>query len=82
LTQTGNRADRHKGISAQPQGFCRAIFGYDRVSTETAAYLVAIRARIRRSLEDPRPDMMLAEVDAYLAAVFMRAGQAALSHLK
>jgi antitoxin ParD1/3/4 len=39
--------------------------------------LVAIRARIRRSLDDPRPDMTLVEeVDALLAAAFARAQQA------
>jgi hypothetical protein len=32
-----------------------------------------IRARIRRSLDDPRPDVTLAEVDAHLAAHFTRA---------
>jgi hypothetical protein len=48
------------------------ILGENRVPTE---YLTAIRARIRRSLDDPRPDMTLAEVDAHLAAVFARAAQ-------
>ena len=52
-----------------------AIFGYDRVPTEAAEYLAAIRARIRRSLDDPRPDMTIAEVDAHLAALFARAAQ-------
>jgi len=48
---------------------------FDRISIKRD-YLVAIRARIRRSLEDPRPDMKLAEVDAHLAAHFARASQA------
>jgi antitoxin ParD1/3/4 len=53
-----------------------AIFGYDRISTEAAEYLAAIRARIRHSLDDPHPDMTLEEVDAHLASVFTRAEQA------
>jgi hypothetical protein len=52
-----------------------AIFGYDLLSTDAAEHLVAIRARIRRSLDDPQPDMTLAEVDAHLAALFTRAAQ-------
>jgi antitoxin ParD1/3/4 len=56
--------------------FRMAIFGNARASTEAADYLVAIRARIRRSLDDPRPDMTLAEVDAHLAALFARAARA------
>jgi hypothetical protein len=51
-----------------------AIFGYDHIPTD-AENLVLIRARIRRSLDDPRPDMTLAEVDAHLAALFARATQ-------
>jgi hypothetical protein len=51
------------------------IFGNARASTEAAEYLAAIRARIRRSLDDPRPDMALAEVDSHLAALFARAAQ-------
>jgi antitoxin ParD1/3/4 len=53
-----------------------AIFGYARVSTDDAECLSAVRARIRRSLDDPRPDMTLEEVDAHLAAAFTRAEQA------
>lgn len=50
-------------------------FGHDHVSTDAAEHLVTIRARIIRSLDDPRPDMTLAEVDAHLAALFARAAQ-------
>jgi hypothetical protein len=53
-----------------------AIFGYDHVSTDAAEHLVAICARIRRSLDDPRPSMTLTEVDAYLTAHFAQAAQA------
>jgi antitoxin ParD1/3/4 len=37
---------------------------------EDAERLNAIRTRIRRSLDDPRPDMTLEEVDASLEAMF------------
>lgn len=40
---------------------------------EDAEHLVAIRARIRRSLDDPRADLSAKEVDAHLAALFARA---------
>jgi antitoxin ParD1/3/4 len=53
-----------------------AIFCYDHVSTDAAEHLVSIRARIRRSLDVPRPDMTLDQVDAHLAAHFARAAQA------
>jgi len=41
--------------------------------------LADIRARIRRSLDDPRPDLTLEEVDAELDEAFARAEQARLS---
>jgi antitoxin ParD1/3/4 len=53
--------------------FHMAIFDYDHVPTDPAEQLAAIRDRIRRSLDDPRPSMTLAEVDAYLTAHFARA---------
>ena len=37
-----------------------------RESVEDVEQLNAIRARIRRSLDDPRPDLSAAEVDATL----------------
>ncbi|QRE73043.1 type II toxin-antitoxin system ParD family antitoxin [Methylobacterium aquaticum] len=40
---------------------------------EHAGRLNAIRARIRRSLDDPRPDLTLDEVDAALEALFAEA---------
>jgi antitoxin ParD1/3/4 len=43
---------------------------------EDAERLNAIRARIRRSLDDPRPNMSLEEVDAFLAALFASAEKA------
>jgi hypothetical protein len=54
--------------------FPMAIFGYDYVST-AVEHLAAIRTRIIRSLDDPRLDMTLAEVDAHLAALFARSAQ-------
>jgi antitoxin ParD1/3/4 len=41
-----------------------------------AERLAAIRARIRRSLEDPSPDLSLEEVDAELDALFAKAYEA------
>ena len=38
-----------------------------------AERLALIRTRIRRSLDDPRPSLTLAEVDAHLDAAFARA---------
>ncbi|MGO9004739.1 MAG: type II toxin-antitoxin system ParD family antitoxin [Beijerinckiaceae bacterium] len=43
---------------------------------EDVERLNAIRARIRRSLDDPRPDMTLEEVDASLEALFADADNA------
>lgn len=40
---------------------------------EDVERLNVIRARIRRSLDDPRPDLSLEEVDAYLEALFAEA---------
>ncbi len=40
---------------------------------DDAERLADIRARIRRSLEDPRPDLSLEEVDAELDALFAKA---------
>jgi antitoxin ParD1/3/4 len=37
---------------------------------EHAERLDAIRARIRRSLDDPRPNMSIEEVDAFLETLF------------
>jgi antitoxin ParD1/3/4 len=53
-----------------------AVRLWQRQRFEDAERLNAIRARIRRSLDDPRPDMTLAEVDAHLDALFARAEQA------
>lgn len=43
---------------------------------EDVEHLNAIRARIRRSLDDPRPDLTLEEVDAALDAAFARGERA------
>jgi antitoxin ParD1/3/4 len=53
-----------------------AVRVWQRQRQEDAERLTAIRARIRRSLDDPRPDMTLEEVDAHLATLFARAEQA------
>jgi antitoxin ParD1/3/4 len=43
---------------------------------EHAERLDVLRARIRHSLDDPRPNLSLAEIDAQLATLFARAEQA------
>ena len=53
-----------------------AIRVWRRQRLEDAERLTAIRARIRRSLNDPRPNMTLEEVDARLAARFAEAQRA------
>lgn len=42
---------------------------------EDDEHLEAIRARIRRSLDDPRPNVTIEDVDAHLDALFTRAKQ-------
>jgi antitoxin ParD1/3/4 len=46
-----------------------AIRVWQRQRSEDAERLNAVRDRIRRSLEDPRPDTSLDEVDAHLDAL-------------
>ena len=53
-----------------------AVRLWQRQRFEDQERLDAVRTRIRRSLDDPRPDMTLAEVDAHLEALFARAEQA------
>jgi antitoxin ParD1/3/4 len=43
---------------------------WQRRRREDAEQLAAIRARIRQSLDDPRPDLSIDEVDARLDALF------------
>jgi antitoxin ParD1/3/4 len=43
---------------------------WQRRRQEDAERLAAIRARIRQSLDDPRPDLSMDEVDARLDALF------------
>lgn len=50
-----------------------AVRVWQRQRLEDAERLNAIRARIRRSLGDPRPDLSLEEVDAHLEALFTEA---------
>ena len=52
---------------------------WKRKRDEHAETLADIRARIRRSLDDPRPDLTLEEVDAELDEAFARAEQSRLS---
>lgn len=44
---------------------------WQRQRLEDTERLAAIRARIRRSLDDPRPDLSTKEVDARLKALFV-----------
>jgi antitoxin ParD1/3/4 len=46
-----------------------AIRVWQRQRSEDAERLNGVRDRIRRSLEDPRPDMSIDEVDAHLDAL-------------
>jgi antitoxin ParD1/3/4 len=50
-----------------------AIRVWRRQRAEDANRLAVIRARIRRSLDDPRANMTLAEIDAQVDALFARA---------
>jgi antitoxin ParD1/3/4 len=45
-----------------------ALRGWQRQRAEDAERLAGVRARIQRSLEDPRPSLTEAEVDLELAA--------------
>lgn len=47
-----------------------AVRVWQRAREERAERLEAIRARIRQSIDDPRPRLTLDEVDARLEAVF------------
>lgn len=53
-----------------------AVRVWRRQRLEDAERLTVIRARIRRSLNDPRPNMTLEEVDARLATRFAEARRA------
>jgi antitoxin ParD1/3/4 len=55
-----------------------AVRLWRRQQIEDAERLDVIRARIRRSLDDTRPAMTLAEVDAMLDRAFERAEQTSL----
>ncbi|SFV13922.1 antitoxin ParD1/3/4 [Methylobacterium sp. 174MFSha1.1] len=50
-----------------------AVRLWQRQREEHAERLNAIRARIRRSLDDPRPDLTLEQVDAHLEELFAEA---------
>jgi antitoxin ParD1/3/4 len=52
---------------------CDAMRLWQRQRAEDAERLQAIRARIRRSLDDPRPSLTEEEVDARLEALFREA---------
>jgi antitoxin ParD1/3/4 len=53
-----------------------AVRVWQRQRLEDAERLGAIRARIRRSLDDPRPDLSEEEVDARLEALFAETAKA------
>lgn len=61
------RAKVHAGTYASTSEVIRAAMRiWQREEDEHAERLAAIRARIRRSIDDPRPDLTLAEVAASL----------------
>ncbi len=53
-----------------------AVRVWQRQRQENAERLTAIRARIRRSLDDPAPDLTLEELDASLETMFADAENA------
>ena len=53
-----------------------AVRVWQRQRAEHAERLAVIRARIRRSLDDPRPDLEEDEVDARLKALFAETAKA------
>ncbi|KMO13185.1 ribbon-helix-helix domain-containing protein [Methylobacterium platani] len=53
-----------------------AVRLWQRQRAEQAERLNAIRARIRRSLDDPRPALTLDQVDAHLEELFAEAEKA------
>lgn len=50
-----------------------AVRVWQRQRVEDAERLEAIRARVKRSIEDPRPDLTSDEVDAHMQAFFAHA---------
>lgn len=50
-----------------------AVHALQRQRRENAEQLDSIRARIRRSLDDPRPSLSIDEVEAHMEALFARA---------
>lgn len=60
-------------FSSTSEAIRDAIRVWQRQRVEDAERLALIRIRIRRSLDDPRPNLTLAEVDAHLDAAFARA---------
>jgi len=56
-----------------------AVRALQRQRREEAEHLDSIRARIRRSLDDPRPDLSSEEVEADLEALFAEAREAHLA---
>jgi antitoxin ParD1/3/4 len=50
-----------------------ALRTWQRLRREDADRVAAIRERIRKSIDDPRPNLSAQEVDAELAALFAKA---------
>jgi antitoxin ParD1/3/4 len=57
-----------------------AVRVWQRDRNEHGERLSAIRARVRRSFDDPRPDLTGEEVDARLNALFAKAEQDDTAH--
>lgn len=51
-----------------------AVRLWQRQREEDGERLAAIKARIRRSIDDPRPSLSAAELDAHLEQLFANAG--------
>jgi antitoxin ParD1/3/4 len=63
-------------LSLASEAMRDAIRNWKRTREEEAERLSVIRARIRRSLDDSRPNLTSEEVDERLAEVFAKAQQA------
>jgi antitoxin ParD1/3/4 len=63
-------------FASTSEAICEAVRVWQHQRKEDAERLHVLRTRIRRSLDDPRANLSLAEIDAQLAALFARAERA------
>ncbi|MEZ0214539.1 MAG: type II toxin-antitoxin system ParD family antitoxin [Xanthobacteraceae bacterium] len=60
-------------FASEGDALADAVRAWERERKERAAHLETIRARIRRSLDDPRPSLSEEEVDAFLEELHAQA---------